>query len=146
MTNKHDPDATEVQLGEVFAQSRQNAEQLAALGNKLDAVVIEFRRAIEQTSERAERMFEQVRRAASPNMGNIWMGIGVAISFIALLGTAFGYGINREIGRLDVGFDKLDSKLSEQIKLNREDIHRLEQRQYDRLIDELKNPRAKPNP
>src|SRR5690348_12478558 len=152
---------TEVQLGEVFAQSRQNAEQLSQLGSKLDSVITEFRRAIEQTQERAERMFDQVRRAASPNMGNIWMGIGVAISFVALLGTAFGYGVNREIGRLDVSFDKLDVKLqreqalgsevtqrevrsvAEDLRLARDQIQKLEQRQWDRLVDENKDLKSK---
>jgi hypothetical protein len=163
MTQNKDQHATEteVQLGEVFAQSRQNAEQLQNLGTKLDAVIVEFRRAIEQTQERAERMFDQVRRAASPNMGNIWMGIGVAISFVALLGTAFGYGVNREISRLDVSFDKLDSKLqreqslgsevsqrdiravTEDLRLAREQIIKLEQRQWDRVVDENRDLKAR---
>lgn len=114
----------EVQLGEVFAQSRQNAEQLQSLGSKLDTAITELRTAIEQSSERSERLIEQVRRAASPNMGNIWMGVGVAISFIALLGTAFGYGINREISRLDSSFDKLDAKLQREQVLGSEVINR----------------------
>jgi len=144
----------EVHLGQVFAQSQQNAEQLEHLGQKLDTAIGELRRAIETTAERSERLIEQVRRTTAPNLGNIWAGIGVGISFVAICGAAFGFGVNREINRLDQSFEKLDSKLqreqaltvdnvSQQVRQVGARVDGIESRNWQQIHDDLQELRQR---
>jgi hypothetical protein len=108
----------EIQIGQVFAQSQANSEQLNNLGEKLDSAIRELSGAIRASNEQALRMIEQLRQSLTPKSANIWAAVGACVAFVGLMASGVASVFYLEISHLEASTEKLDTKLQrEQILL-----------------------------
>jgi hypothetical protein len=115
MPGKHD-----IEIGQVFEQSQQNAKQIGdlrtdirALVEKLDAVVGD--------------VYNQLRKISSPDRMATWTAAGVISVVILTIGGIVASGFQREMTRQDILLERLDARHVEaekglDMKLQREQV------------------------
>lgn len=114
-----------VDLGQVFAQSQQNAERLTELSNNVGKAVDELRGAI-------ERLGTRLSTATAPNMMLMASWAGVLLSVIAMIAAPIAYHFNHSIEQLDLKLQKeytlVNETVSEKVSSLRKETEQLDVR------------------
>lgn len=100
----------QVELGEVFEQSRQNQRQLVELRQ-------DFNSAINKIGSKMDWLGERITTASAPNFANMAAWAVVVLMVIGAVASPIGYFAIREFDRSERGSDKLDDKLQKEYQL-----------------------------
>lgn len=115
-----------IELGQVFEQSHQNAQQLAEFKRDTNERSDRLQSSIEQLANRFQSSIDQlaVRIGSFAERRTDWMGMAawatVVLAIIGMVATPIGYFALREADRKDKLVDALDIKLQREFQLSLE--------------------------
>src|SRR6266436_4175280 len=104
-----------VQLAEVFAQSKSNAEQIQSLGERLD----QFGRALDNIRDSVNRGFAEVRDRVSDSTKPNFQLATIILGIVGMVATPVGIYFTSSLQRVERaserGLESLDTKLQKEL-------------------------------